>query len=50
MVLGLGLMALVFIGPKTWIGWFGLIPLITGVVGFCPLYRILRITTVREVT
>jgi membrane protein implicated in regulation of membrane protease activity len=50
MVLGLGLMALVFVGPKTWIGWFGLIPLITGVVGFCPLYRILKITTVRDVT
>jgi DUF2892 family protein len=28
-----------------WIGWIGIIPLITGLVGMCPLYTILGIST-----
>jgi hypothetical protein len=46
-VLGLALLALVFVGPKTWLGLVGLIPLITGLVGFCPLYRLVGIRTCR---
>lgn len=37
-VLGVVLLALVFVGPRTAWGWVGLVPLITGLVGFCPLY------------
>jgi hypothetical protein len=44
-VLGLGLIALVFVGPQTPWGWVGLVPLLTGLVGFCPLYRVLGINT-----
>ena len=44
-LLGIVLLAFVFVGPKTWVGWFGLIPLATGLVGFCPLYRLLGIKT-----
>ncbi|MBF9045548.1 DUF2892 domain-containing protein [Rhodobacterales bacterium LSUCC0031] len=44
-VLGLGLLALVFFGPQTPWGWIGLVPLVTGLVGFCPLYRLLGINT-----
>jgi hypothetical protein len=44
-VLGLALLALVFVGPHTWMGLFGLIPLVTGLVGFCPLYRLLGLRT-----
>lgn len=44
-VLGVLLLALVFVGPKTWLGWFGVIPLVTGLVGFCPLYRLLGLKT-----
>lgn len=40
-VLGLGLLSLVVIGPQSWWGMIGIIPLLTGVVGYCPLYRIL---------
>jgi membrane protein implicated in regulation of membrane protease activity len=47
-VLGLLLLALVFVGPKTWLGWLGLIPLVTGLVGFCPIYRLLGIGTIRH--
>jgi hypothetical protein len=44
-VLGLGLLALVFVGPATPWGWLGLIPLATGLVGSCPLYTILGVNT-----
>ncbi len=46
-VLGLALLALVFAGPHTPWGWLGLIPLATGLVGFCPLYRLVGIDTCR---
>src|SRR5690348_8219755 len=45
--LGVALLALVFVGPRTWLGLVGLVPLLTGIVGFCPLYRLLRTNTVR---
>jgi len=47
-VLGIFLLGLVFVGPKTLWGLFGLIPLITGAIGFCPLYRLLGISTHHE--
>lgn len=44
-VVGLVLLALVFVGPKTAWGWIGLVPLITGLVGWCPAYVPLGIST-----
>jgi hypothetical protein len=44
-LVGLGLLALVFTGPQTPWGWIGLVPLLTGLVGFCPLYAALGIRT-----
>ncbi len=44
-VLGLVVLSLVFVGPKTPWGWFGLVPLLTGLVGFCPAYALLGIRT-----
>ena len=44
-VVGLVGISLVFLGPKTAWGWFGLIPLLTGVTGLCPLYTVLGIST-----
>jgi hypothetical protein len=43
--LGLGLLALVFVGPQTMWGWVGLVPLITGLVGSCPIYTALGFST-----
>ncbi|MBZ4418031.1 DUF2892 domain-containing protein [Myxococcus sp. RHSTA-1-4] len=43
--LGIGLLALVFIGPKTAWGLLGFVPLLTGLVGSCPLYTLLGINT-----
>jgi len=39
-VLGLALIAMVFIGPQTPWGWIGAVPLLTGLVGYCPLYSV----------
>jgi hypothetical protein len=44
-VAGLAMLALVFVGPKTEWGYLGLIPLLTGVVGRCPLYSLFGIAT-----
>lgn len=44
-IAGLILLSLVFVGPQTPIGWIGLVPLLTGLVGFCPLYRIFGMST-----
>lgn len=44
-IAGLGLLSLVFIGPQTPWGWIGLIPLVTGLVGFCPAYGLFGLKT-----
>ncbi len=44
-IVGVVLLALVFVGPQTPWGWIGLVPLITGLVGFCPMYKLLGINT-----
>lgn len=44
-VVGLGLLSIVFIGPHTLWGLAGFVPLLTGVVGFCPLYRLLGVSS-----
>ncbi len=44
-ILGLGLISLVFVGPQTNWGWLGLIPLGTALVGWCPPYALLGLST-----
>ncbi len=44
-VAGLILLSLVFIGPKTLWGLIGLVPLVTGLFGFCPAYKLLGMNT-----
>lgn len=44
-VLGLGLLALTAVGPRTAWGLVGIVPLLTGIVGFCPLYRVFGFST-----
>ena len=44
-ILGIVVLSLVFVGPKTPWAWIGLVPLVTGLVGYCPLYAILRLNT-----
>ncbi|HVO78876.1 MAG TPA: DUF2892 domain-containing protein [Candidatus Bathyarchaeia archaeon] len=47
-LVGVVVLSLVFIGPKTAWGWIGLLPMLTGVTGLCPLYTILGISTCRK--
>ncbi|MCB1739883.1 MAG: DUF2892 domain-containing protein [Gammaproteobacteria bacterium] len=44
-VLGIVLLALVFTGPQTAWGWIGLVPLLTGLFGFCPAYKLFGLRT-----
>ena len=44
-VVGIGLLSLIFVGPQTLWGLVGLVPLVTALVGFCPAYRLLGIST-----
>jgi hypothetical protein len=44
-IVGVVLISLVFVGPKTMWGWIGLVPLVTGLVGTCPLYTLFGMQT-----
>ncbi len=44
-VLGLALISLAFIGPQTPFGWIGIVPLLTGLLGTCPLYTVFGFST-----
>ncbi len=44
-VAGLILISLVFVGPQTPWGWIGLLPLATGLIGWCPAYSVFGIST-----
>jgi hypothetical protein len=44
-LVGLALLSLVFIGPKTWWGLVGLLPLATASTRFCPAYLPFGINT-----
>ena len=43
--LGLALLALVFVGPQTPWGLVGLVPLLTGLLGTCPIYTVFGLRT-----
>lgn len=44
-VVGLGALSTVFVGPQTSWGLLGLIPLATGLIGSCPIYTALGFST-----
>lgn len=44
-VVGLILIALAATGTVGWWGWLGVVPLLTGLFRFCPLYMPLGIST-----
>ena len=47
LVVGLGILSLAFFGPKTPWAYLGAVPLATGIIGVCPLYALLGISTCR---
>lgn len=44
-IAGLVLLSLVFVGPQTMWGLIGIVPLVTGLIGVCPVYSLLGIRT-----
>mgnify|MGYP003606439242 CR=1 FL=1 len=44
-VAGLVLIGLAATGTVGVWGWIGVVPLLTGIVGFCPLYRLVGMNT-----
>jgi len=44
-VVGLALIALTLTGSIGVWGWIGVVPLATAAMGFCPLYRVLGLST-----
>ena len=45
---GLSLIALVFVGPKTLWGVLGVVPLLTGLTGWCPPYALFGFSTCKK--
>lgn len=44
-VLGVGVLSLAFIGPQSAWGYLGIVPIATGLLGSCPLYTLLGVST-----
>ncbi len=49
-VIGLAILSLAFVGPKSPWAYLGIFPVLTGAVGWCPPYTILGISTRRTGT
>ena len=45
MILGVILLSLTIVGPRTLWGLIGIVPFVTGFLGTCPLYSVLGIST-----
>ncbi len=43
--LGVAILSLMFVGPKTMWGLIGIVPILTGVIGFCPIYKVFGFST-----
>ena len=44
-VAGVAILSLAFVGPKTAWGYLGVVPILTGAIGSCPLYTLLGLST-----
>jgi len=47
-IVGIVLIALVFVGPQTPWGWIGIIPLVTALIGWCPAYSLVGMKTCKS--
>lgn len=46
-LVGLALIAWAFLGGPVW-AWIGVVPLVTALVGFCPVYPLLGFSTAKK--
>lgn len=44
-IVGLVLVGLALTGSVGWWGWLGVVPIVTGAIGNCPLYSIIGVNT-----
>ena len=44
-LVGIGILSLAFIGPETPWGFVGIVPIVTGLIGTCPLYTVFGFST-----
>ncbi len=47
-LIGLGIISLAFVGPKSSWAFLGAVPLLTGLIGWCPPYAIFGLSTCRK--
>jgi hypothetical protein len=46
-LVGLALIAWTFVGGPVW-AWIGIVPLATALVGFCPVYPLVGLSTAKK--
>ena len=44
-VVGIGILSLAFVGPRSAWAYLGILPVLTGLAGWCPPYALLGINT-----
>lgn len=44
-IFGAVVLSLAFVGPQTPLGYLGLILIVTGIIGWCPIYMALGLST-----
>ena len=47
-IVGAGILSLVFVGPQSLWALLGIVPLLTGLSGWCPPYHLFGINTCRK--
>jgi len=47
-IAGIAIISLAFVGPKTSWAYLGIVPLATGLIGWCPAYRLLGFSTCKN--
>jgi len=47
-IAGIGITSLAFVGPQTPWAFLGLVPLATGLIGWCPPYAVLGFSTCKN--
>ncbi len=44
-IAGIVMLSLVFVGPQSPWGWIGVVPLLTALIGWCPAYKLVGLST-----
>ena len=47
-IAGIAIISLAFVGPRSPWAYLGIIPLVTGLIGWCPPYALLGISTCKS--